>query len=66
MKKSQLAIFREETKISRKELAQVIGVSESYLEKIEYGVRNPSFNFISKFTEKYPNADIKRIFFKKV
>lgn len=65
MKKSQLTIFREEAKITRKELAQNLGVSESFLEKIEYGGRNPSFNFISKFTEKYPNADIKRIFFKK-
>ena len=44
--------FREKLNLSLQEMADKIGVSKSYYEKIEYGDRTPSFNFISKFNTK--------------
>lgn len=55
--------FRKEKGMSANEIANEIGVSTSYYEKIENGHRNPSYNFIKKFLYKYPDANIKQIFF---
>ena len=41
-----------------------IGISTSFYDKIEYGDRNPSFNFITLFKEAFPKAEVDEIFFK--
>lgn len=59
----KLADFRNTKKMSIQTMAKEIGVSKSYYEKIEYGDRQPSYNFITKFLERFPEADTDKIFF---
>lgn len=44
-------------------MAKMINVSQSLYDKVETGARNPSYNFICKFIDVFPEADIKAIFF---
>lgn len=64
MRNSNLAKFRVEKNFSTMDMAKKIGVSASYYEKIEYGQRKPSYNFIVKFKNAFPESDIS-IFFAK-
>lgn len=58
-----LSKYRISKNLSMKKMADKIGVSKSYYEKIEYGDRKPSYNFISKFSLQFPDADIDILFF---
>ncbi len=62
MKNSNLIAFRKEKKMSSSNMAETIGISESYYEKIEHGTRAPSYNFLVKFKKAFPNADTDKIF----
>ena len=59
----ELKAFRNSKKMSIKMMADEIGVSKSYYEKIEYGDRQPSYNFILKFVNRFPDANADAIFF---
>lgn len=56
--------FRKQNKMTLKQLAEEIGVSEGYLKNIEYGVSNPSYNFLQKFNKRFPEENINKMFFK--
>lgn len=58
-----LSIFRKELNKTLTEMASDIGISKSYYEKIEANERNPSYRFISKFKQAFPDADADKIFF---
>lgn len=60
---TSLVDFRNSKKMSQKELADKLGVSQSLYSKIELGFRNPSYNFIAKFKEVFPEQNIDKIFF---
>ena len=64
MRNSNLAKFRAEKELSTMDIAKIIGVATSFYEKIEYGQRKPSYNFIVKFKNAFPESDIS-IFFAK-
>jgi putative transcriptional regulator len=55
-------LFRKEKKLSVPDMAVRIGISESYYEKIEYGDRSPSYNFLTKFKRAFPESDAEEIF----
>ncbi|MSS43663.1 helix-turn-helix transcriptional regulator [Anaerosalibacter bizertensis] len=55
--------FRKSLGLTTEEMAKRVGVSTSFYEKIEYGDRNPSFNFITAFKKTFPMIDVDRIFF---
>lgn len=59
----KLSEFRKARKNTLEEMACKIGVSQSFYEKIEYGDKNPSFNFIRKFKDAFPYANVEKIFF---
>lgn len=59
----KLVKFRESADMSQKEIAEHLEISLSFYIKVECGLRNPSFNFVSKFKEKFPSANINDIFF---
>lgn len=59
----QLREFRLDKDMSIKQMSAHIGVSESYYEKIEYGQRTPSYNFVKKFKSKYPESNTDHLFF---
>lgn len=55
--------FRYEQNKSIVEFAKILGISHSSYYKIETGERNPSYNFLRKFKNVYPDAIIDNIFF---
>lgn len=59
-----LVNFRNTKKMSQVQFARHIGVSTSFLSKIELGDRKPSFNFMQKLKSAFDDADIDEIFFK--
>lgn len=57
--------LRKEKKYTQEELAKKIGITLTYYSKIELGLRNPSYNFLNKFKNTFPEILIDEIFFKK-
>lgn len=55
--------FRKSRKLNHKEMAKEIGVSASYYYKIESGYRNPSYEFLMKLKERFPDVNIDEMFF---
>lgn len=45
------------------EMAKIVGVSQSYYDKIERGERQPGYGFLRKFVKAFPHADLRPIFF---
>jgi len=60
---NRLPEFRDETRQTQQEVADRMGISLSFYQKIENGFRNPSYNFLHKFKEEYPSQSIDCIFF---
>lgn len=59
-----LVKFRREKGYTRNEMAKTLGVSVSLYEKIEYGDRRPSGNFLGKFKKAFPSFNM-NVFFDK-
>lgn len=56
--------FRQTAGLSKVGMANLLKVSLSYYEKVESGQRQPSHNFINRFSIQFPDTDIASIFFK--
>ena len=54
--------FRLENGYSQNEMAERLGVSKSFYEKVEYGDRGMSRDFLQKFKRAFPHYDM-NIFF---
>lgn len=59
-----LSEFRNIKKLTHDDMAEKLEVSKSFYSKVEYGARNPSFNFIKKFKEVFPEANVDELFFR--
>lgn len=57
--------FRKSKKLNQKEMAISIGASASYYYKIESGYQNPSYDFMVKLKERFPEVNIDEMFFDK-
>ena len=57
-----LASIRKKLNLTQAEMADKLDISFSYYQKIENGYKNPSYNFINKFIEIFPEVDVS-IFF---
>lgn len=57
-----LASIRKKLNLTQAEMADKLDISFSYYQKIENGYKNPSYNFINKFTKIFPEVDVS-IFF---
>jgi len=42
-------------------MAEIIGISNSYYEKIEYGIRKPSRAFLEKVKACFPEIDTNKL-----
>lgn len=62
MKNLKLITFRKTNNLSVPAMAEKIGISASYYEKIEYGERNPSYMFLTKFKHAFPSSNTDDIF----
>lgn len=58
-----LTEFKKKKNLSAYQLARELGVSRSYISNIELGKRNPSYSFVKKLKEKYPEIDIDDMFY---
>lgn len=54
--------FRRNSGKSPKEMAEMIGVSVSYYEKVEYDQKRPSREFLLKFKKAFPTFDLDLFF----
>ncbi len=54
--------FRVQQGLTHGEMATLLGISKSMYEKVEYGDRGASVQFIKKFKKAFPEIDI-NIFF---
>ena len=54
--------FRNENGYTLDEMAEILGISKSLYEKIEYNDREPSRNFLTKFKKAFPDVDM-NVFF---
>lgn len=61
MTNKYLQHFRKDKGLSTADLATKMGISKSLYEKVEYGIRNPSYGFTSKLKSIFPEADIDKI-----
>ncbi len=59
---SNLLCFRKNKGFTQREMAEKIGISESYYAMIELQLRNPSYNFIKKFVEAFPGSNMELFF----
>lgn len=59
----KLINFRKENCKSQLEMAKLLGVSLSLYEKVERGIRNPSYKFICKFKNVFHDTSVDSIFF---
>nr|DAZ36331.1 MAG TPA: helix-turn-helix domain protein [Caudoviricetes sp.] len=57
-----LKSFRNENGYTLDEMAEILGISKSLYEKIEYNDREPSRNFLTKFKKAFPDVDM-NVFF---
>ncbi|MVX62268.1 helix-turn-helix domain-containing protein [Clostridium chromiireducens] len=55
--------FRKERNLTQEEFSNKLGITLTYYSKIELGLRNPSYNFLNKFKDAFPNASVDEIFF---
>ena len=55
--------FRKSLKLKQKQMAKEIGVSASYYCKVEAGSRNPSYEFLVKLKQRFPETSIDELFF---
>lgn len=64
MKDSKLKQFRKHLKLTQRVMANKIGVSSSYYNKIENGFQLPSFDFLYKLKSAFPEVSIDEMFLK--
>ena len=50
--------FREALGLTIAQMAEILGISKSYLEKLETGHKQASRNVMCKIKEKYPQFDM--------
>lgn len=55
---NELKVFRQSQNMTRKEMAEKLGVSLSFYEKVEMGDRSLSGNFIRRLKEAFPLVDL--------
>lgn len=54
--------FRQQNNLSREQMAQLLGISLSLYNLVEFDIRQPSKNFLNRFKKAFPNFDM-NIFF---
>lgn len=62
MPREELKQYRKSIKETQEKMAQNLQITLSFYKQIECGAKNPSIKTIKKFKEKYPTANIDKIF----
>ena len=65
MKRENLQIFRKQNALTQEGMAKELNVTVAHYKAVEYGIRNPSFEFMERLKIKFPKASIDKIFYSK-
>jgi putative transcriptional regulator len=63
MKRENLQIFRKENELTQEQMARELNVTVAHYKAIEYGIRNPSFEFMERLKIRFPKCSIDKIFY---
>lgn len=65
MKRENLQLFRKENDFTQEQMAKELNVTVAHYKAIEYGIRNPSFEFMERLKIRFPKCSIDKIFYSK-
>ena len=62
MKREKLQAFRKEKDLTQKQMARELDRTVAHYKAVEYGIRNPSFEFLERLKNKFPKCNVDKIF----
>ncbi len=62
MKREKLQAFRKEKDLTQEQMARELDITVAHYKAVEYGIRNPSFEFLERLKNKFPKCNIDKIF----
>jgi putative transcriptional regulator len=65
MKRENLQNFRKENNLTQEQMARKLNVTVAHYKAVEYGIRNPSFEFMERLKISFPKCSIDKIFYSK-
>jgi len=65
MKRENLQKFRKENDLTQEQMAYKLNVTVAHYKAVEYGIRNPSFEFMERLKINFPKCNIDKIFYPK-
>ena len=63
MKREKLQTFRKNEGLTQEQMARELNVTVAHYKAVEYGIRNPSFEFMDRLKIKFPKCSIDTIFY---
>lgn len=63
MKREKLQLFRKANNLTQEQMAKELNVTVAHYKAVEYGVRNPSFEFMERLKIRFPKSNIDKIFY---
>lgn len=65
MKRENLQTFRKDEGLTQEQMARELNVTVAHYKAVEYGIRNPSFEFMDRLKIRFPKCSIDKIFYSK-
>lgn len=65
MKREDLQKFREDNNLTQEQMARELNFTVAHYKAVEYGIRNPSFEFMERLKIRFPKCSIDKIFYSK-
>lgn len=65
MKREKLQLFRKANNLTQEQMAKELNVTVAHYKAVEYGIRNPSFEFMERLKIRFPKSNIDKIFYSK-
>jgi DNA-binding XRE family transcriptional regulator len=62
MPRDKLKSYRISINKTQEQMAEIWGITLSFYKQIECGAKNPSITKIKEFKNKFPEADVEKIF----
>lgn len=63
MKREKLQLFRKANNLTQEQMAKELNVTVAHYKAVEYGIRNPSFEFMERLKIRFPKSNIDKIFY---
>lgn len=63
MKREKLQLFRKANNLTQEQMAKELNITVAHYKAVEYGIRNPSFEFMERLKIRFPKSNIDKIFY---